>query len=993
MAVSRASTAVLSRRQFLEPVDGARSVSEASNARLKPEQIEVIAWWNISTLLVLALFLYLASVRKIEFLERRYPLLVAIQTVAGSLWANAYFQSPSVVPWLPPGDDGPMGGAVWRFFLCTASSPLWAMTSCMRALSVIADHFTNVQMLHDSSKCCRDWTNHLTHTERVFLTVLDRVLGTRPAKNETTTSLDGCSDTDSWPMSAVTVGSSPNTSLIPGGGGGGGTLTPSLSSCGVPPAMPPSPVSTLNMRRITTRMQMKAALIAAVIGVGILVPVGMAAAQCFADPARVPSAEPYPGCLGNHVYLARKYYPMIGVLMVLMAAFPVIFWVMRGIQDQLYLRLEMMSQLVVTNALLILYFFVNVVLSENKVPYFMRSSSIVLMALVEGIIHSLLVPIVYCLWSDMTRGPSPNVRRRLSKGDALSATTVHLEMTADSLKVILQDEGLFTKFKECLSRSFCLENGLFWYDYSRLETLASLRTPPQPPTTIPAGTTTTVLLAPPLRAPSIATSDDGNLRASPSPVETALRRGLHHLYATYVVAGTARELNLSASARERVVADVKAGTLSLASFALVRDEVFQAMYTNTLPRFLADLEREGSLASSSRRSSTIVCTAIWNGLGLFFLALFLYLAYVRKVEFIKRRYPLLVAVQTLTIGSWANALFQCPSAIKWLPEGPDGPLGGHVPRFFLATTACPLWFATCTMRALSVVADHFTNVQMLHDTSRCCAVWTDHLTPTERRFLTALDWVFGTRPTAHATSSDSDAIWPVSATASPSAALLAAGGGSTAPMRTPSASALAMRRIATRMQLKAVLGATVFGLGVLVPAGLAVAKCFADAAVVPTALPYPACLSSPVYMTSKYFPLVAVLLTFIAVLPLLFVLMRGIRDPHHLWLETLSQFIVLDVVLVGYLLVSTVFAKSAPPLIAESGLVLFALVESAIHSLVIPTVFYLWKRWTESWPRNGLKRLSVSKSTTTVHLEHTTESLNYILKVRAGPGRDAVGGQ
>ncbi|KAJ3375311.1 hypothetical protein GGF31_004429 [Allomyces arbusculus] len=598
MAVSRTSTVVLSRRQLWEPEMGTRT----NNAKLKPEQIEVIVWWNISTVLVLALFLYLAWVRKIEFLERRYPLLVAIQTVAGSLWANAYFQSPSVVPWLPPGDDGPMGGAVWRFFLCTASSPLWAVTSCMRALSVIADHFTNVQMLHDSSKCCRDWTNHLTHTERVFLTVLDRVLGTRPAKNETRTSLDGCSDTDSWPMSAVTVGSSPNASLIPGGGGGS-KLTPSLSSCGVPTAMPSATVSTLNMRRITTRMQMKAAIIAAVIGVGIMVPVGMAAAQCFSN---MPSADHYPKCLENQVYLARKYYPMIGVLMVLMAAFPVIFWVMRGIQDQLYLRFEMMSQLVVTNALLILYFFVNVVLSENKVPYFMRSSSIVLMALVEGIIHSLLVPIVYCLWSDMTRGPSPNIRRRLSKGDALSATTVHLEMTADSLKIILQDEGLFNKFKECLSRSFCLENGLFWYDYSRLEALASLRTPPQPPTTVtPGGTTTTVLLAPPLRALSINTSDDATLRASPSPVETALRRGLHHLYATYVAAGTARELNLSAGARERVVADVKAGTLSLASFALVRDEVFQAMYTNTLPRFLADLEREGSL-TSSRRSSTVV---------------------------------------------------------------------------------------------------------------------------------------------------------------------------------------------------------------------------------------------------------------------------------------------------------------------------------------------------------------------------------------------------
>ncbi|KAJ3375309.1 hypothetical protein GGF31_004427 [Allomyces arbusculus] len=381
----------------------------------------------------------------------------------------------------------------------------------------------------------------------------------------------------------------------------------------------------------------------------------------------------------------------------------------------------------------------------------------------------------------------------------------------------------------------------------------------------------------------------------------------------------------------------------------------------------------------------LVGTIVWNVLDLFFLALFLYLAYVRKVEFLERRYPLLVAVQAVANCLWANAFLQSPSAIKWLPQGPDGPLGGSVPRFFLATATCPLWFASCTMRAFSVIADHFANMQMLHDTSKCCAIWTDHLTPTERRFLTALDWLFGTRPHAHttvsATSTDSDSIWTVSATTvSPSVALLTDGGGG-APMRAPSASALAMRRITTRAQLKALFGATAFGLLVLIPAGMAASHCFTDPAAVPTALPYPDCLSNPLYSAKKYLPLVAVLLTFIAVLPLLFVLMRGIRDTHYLRLEIMSQFVVLDLLVVGYLLMSTVFTKSAPPIIAESALVLFSLIEAMIHALVIPTVYCLWKGWTET---RQCPRLAVGKSSlTTVNLELSPESLKYILQLFA----------
>ncbi|KNE73321.1 hypothetical protein AMAG_20746 [Allomyces macrogynus ATCC 38327] len=42
--------------------------------------------------------------------------------------------------------------------------------------------------------------------------------------------------------------------------------------------------------------------------------------------------------------------------------------------------------------------------------------------------------------------------------------------------------------------------------------------------------------------------------------------------------------------------------------------------------------------------------------------------------------------------------------------------------------------------------------------------------------------------------------------------------------------------------------------------------CLSDPAVVPTGLSYPDCLTNPAYPAKKYLPLVAVLLTFIAVL-------------------------------------------------------------------------------------------------------------------------------
>ncbi|KNE66670.1 hypothetical protein AMAG_19610 [Allomyces macrogynus ATCC 38327] len=860
--------------------DAARADFRTRHFTLTYEQIVSTAIWNGLGLFFLALFLYLAYARKVEFITRRYPLLVLVQTLTIGSWANALFQSPSAIKWLPQGPDGPLGGHVPRYFLATTACPLWFATCTMRAFSVVADHFANVQMLHDTSRCCAVWTDHLSPAERRFLMALDWVFGTRPTTHATT-AVTAATSTDSDPIWPVSATASPSAALLMGGGGSAAPMRTSSAS-------------SLAMRRIATRVQLKAVLGATVFGLGVLVPAGMAVAKCFADPAVVPTALQFPSCLSSPIYMTSKYFPLVAMLLTFIAALPLLFILMRGIRDPHHLWFETLSQFVVLDVVLVGYLLVSTIFAKSAPPVIAKSG-LVLFALVESAIHSLVIPTVFYLWKAWTESWPRNGLKRLSVGR--SSTTVHLEHTAESLKYILKDESLFAKFKESLSRSFCLENGLFWHDLARIEALAS--------SSRCASATTTVLLhAPPPPAGSSSTPSP-SLPGFPGASVTTTR--------ATPMDDAPRELNLSSRTRETVAADARTGTLRVASFSGVKDEVFTrcdqaptALHAGTV-----------SFHDVSRSMATPVANCLW-----------------------------------------ANAFLQSPSAIKWLPQGPDGPLGGSVPRFFLATATCPL---------------------------------TDHLTPTERRFLTALDWMFGPRPIAQAavsaTSTDSDSIWPMSpTTVSPSAALLFLADGRTATIRPPSASALAMRRISTRAQLKAVLGGAAFGLLVLIPAGMAASHCFADPAVVPTALSYPDCLTNPAYPAKKYLPLVAVLLTFIAVLPLLFVLMHGIRDTHYLRLEIMSQFVVLNLLVVGYLLMSTVFAKSAPPIIAESALVLFSLIEAKFHALVIPTMYCLWKGWAETpHLRIGCRtRLAVGKSSlNTVHLALSPESLKYILQDEA----------
>ncbi|KNE61429.1 hypothetical protein AMAG_06257 [Allomyces macrogynus ATCC 38327] len=575
-----------------------RSSTRGTTMTLTHEQLVGTIVWNVFDLFFLALFLYLAYVRKVEFLERRYPLLVAVQAVANCLWANAFLQSPSAIKWLPQGPDGPLGGSVPRFFLATATCPLWFASCTMRACSVIADHFANVQMLHDTSKCCAIWTDHLTPTERRFLTALEWLLGTRPTAHATMSMASTDSD-PIWPASATTA--SPSAALL-----ADGSTVPARTQS----------ASALAMRRIATRVQLKALFGAAAFGLLVLVPAGMAASHCFSDPAVVPTAMPYPECLHNPLYSSKKYMPLVGMLLTFIAVLPLLFVLMRGIPDTHYLRLEIMSQFVALDLLVVGYLLVGTVFAKTAPPI-IAESSLVLLSLIEAMVHALVIPTVYCLWKGWseTRLVRIGCSTRLAVGKS-SLNTVHLELSSESLKLILQDETLFAKFKESLSRSFCLENGLFWHDLARIESLTpSSRTPssscaatvllhapppgpgssPPPPGSPPSG-------APTSRAPTLISAHDA-----------ATRRALYQLYVTYVAPDAPRELNLSSHAREMVAAEARAGTLRVASFASVKDEVFQAMYTNSLPRFLAELEREQASAADARRGSSAVEAAPGDG--------------------------------------------------------------------------------------------------------------------------------------------------------------------------------------------------------------------------------------------------------------------------------------------------------------------------------------------------------------------------------------------
>ncbi|KAJ3375312.1 hypothetical protein GGF31_004430 [Allomyces arbusculus] len=570
-----------------------------SSEGLSPAIRFYVIAWNIVSLLTLALFVYLAYVRRIEFLVRRYPLIVIVQSLAVSCWANAYFQSPATVPWLPAADEGPLGSAVIRFFLSSVTCPIWIVGCYLRAFSFIVDHFNTVKMMYEASKDRGNtpWTDLLTPTERRFFRWLDWALNGRPAPlvpRLKRTLTDGRSSVALMPTPPTTTQLSH-------------PLTPTKTASAPRPDL-------LLTRRISTRTQAKVMAASAALGGAVLIPAGMAASACFA-PSSSPGAAPFPECIYHaRVNSSYKYYPLLAVLAINFVAIPFVLFLMRRIRDQYYLRLEILSHLVVLFLELFCYVLFGAVITI-KVPRELTSSSFTQIALLESYAHTLIVPTLYCAFK-YTAWPWQRMRRvSTARARMPEGPVVRLDYTTESFKEMLQNEDLFEKFQRCLAAGFCLENGLFWQDLAHVEALTATVTPLRTGATasIPAETvsrtpftrtltntssalmspvspfsdTATILPTPPTA--SAAASTPAPTPPSPPRVDPAVHTALLRLFHTYVATDSPRELNLPSWVREAVAADAKYDRVTLASFADVKNEVFLAMYTNTFPRFLSEL--------------------------------------------------------------------------------------------------------------------------------------------------------------------------------------------------------------------------------------------------------------------------------------------------------------------------------------------------------------------------------------------------------------------
>ncbi|KAI9224593.1 hypothetical protein BC828DRAFT_395191 [Blastocladiella britannica] len=233
----------------------------------------------------------------------------------------------------------------------------------------------------------------------------------------------------------------------------------------------------------------------------------------------------YPGCLTA----SKMLYPLaIGValwapsLIVILAA-------IRRVRDKLFLHMEIAAHYVLFVVIAVI---AKIAAFDNTSGTVNATTAIVMCsAAFSSLSVSLLAPAVIAI--------ARNARRWLRR-DRLP-----MQQTTESFQRLLADRELFAKFKKVLAEHFSLENGLFWDDFREIEESVSAHRP-----------------------------------------ESAMREDLNRLYAQYIPPNSPRELNLMSSTRDTVMRDHAACRLSVTSFAPVKKEVFDMMYSHSLPQFL-----------------------------------------------------------------------------------------------------------------------------------------------------------------------------------------------------------------------------------------------------------------------------------------------------------------------------------------------------------------------------------------------------------------------
>ncbi|ORZ34572.1 RGS domain-containing protein [Catenaria anguillulae PL171] len=266
---------------------------------------------------------------------------------------------------------------------------------------------------------------------------------------------------------------------------------------------------------------------------GVYVPIGLAWSGCF-------SSSTFPHCLNNPATYGIAYYPQFISLVAWFPAVTFLLNVLRRVPDRLLLVAEHVVHYFIFVVGVILYWILHFVQPPDG-----SGGTIRTLALWVVVTLSLLV--------------STSLPALLAVSNHLSccngARRSSMQQTTESFQRLLADKELFSQFKKVLAEHFSLENGLFWDDFRELEQMNAAKKPDQ-----------------------------------------SIREALNRLYLEYVPPGAPRELNLMSRTREAVISDFNNNRLTIRSFDPVKKEVFDMMYSHSLPQFL---QQQQLLHSSS----------------------------------------------------------------------------------------------------------------------------------------------------------------------------------------------------------------------------------------------------------------------------------------------------------------------------------------------------------------------------------------------------------
>ncbi|KAL7753858.1 hypothetical protein RI367_000790 [Sorochytrium milnesiophthora] len=476
----------------------------------------LIGAWNAYTTIGIALFAYQAW-RGVDVIVKRSPPMMAVIAVTTMLAGNDYISN---IAYFSPVVHFP-GNPIYdlRFHILTQylTVPAWSLTLILRVAVKYNEYYINMRLNKASSGSSSMGRQGLTRVARSLFWVQQRCMKAPSLSSDTATSL--------VPSQGNKSGSPRPTSIV---WDGGARL-----------------YRTGHLIRIY-------GVLAAFLGPSIVL--SMYLSNCL-------------GSRDNCTFYTGEFWILYVVVFVSLSLIPFFFVLCKEIKDCFHLSREMQITFACYVCSFICYMVVSYFpgISNNRAIQATGSNVFLVVAAVIVFTTSITVPVV---WSFLyEKGRTQALLTNTVEGFQrvldvrLLASVPHLHSGLELTIICLcphQDEREFTKFKQVLMESFCIENGLFWHG-------------------IVHHTSKWKVLE----------------KAHQAGDREQAQKQLVRLYRDFVQPGARFELNLPSWVVQPVTREVKNGALTIDTMSKAKDEVRKMMYENTFPRYI---QRSGSVS-------------------------------------------------------------------------------------------------------------------------------------------------------------------------------------------------------------------------------------------------------------------------------------------------------------------------------------------------------------------------------------------------------------